>query len=90
MSELGKPNETRLRVLECVVTAMENSRTAPTRDEIAAAVGLGSRSSIQYHIDTLVEDGYIERATYRHRMLRPTESGINAIARLKEIDGTAS
>ena len=79
-------SETRLRVLEFLVGYMENHRYAPTREEIADAVGLGPRSSIQYHIDSLVEDGYIERITYRHRMIRPTESGVNAIKRLRVID----
>jgi SOS-response transcriptional repressor LexA len=68
---------------------METNRSAPTRDEIAKAVGLGPRSSIQYHIDTLVQDGYVERSTYRHRMIRPTQAGIDVIAEL-EADETGS
>jgi len=86
----GKVSETRLRVLEFLVGYMENHRYAPTREEIAAAVGLGPRSSIQYHVDSLVEDGYIERITYRHRMIRPTEAGVNAIKRLRVIDESSS
>lgn len=86
----GKVSDTRLRVLEFLVSYMESHRYSPTRDEIAKAVGLGPRSSIQYHIDTLVEDGYVERITYRHRMIRPTEAGINAIKRLRTIDAVDS
>lgn len=86
----GKASESRLRVLEFLVTYMENHRYAPTRDEIAAAVGLGPRSSIQYHIDTLVADGYVERTTYRHRMIKPTDAGIQAIKRLRTIDAVDS
>lgn len=86
----GKTSDTRLRVLEFLVAYLEDHRFAPTRAEIAEAVGLGPRSSIQYHIDTLVEDGYIERPVYRHRMIRPTEAGVNAIQRLRAIDGTDS
>lgn len=82
----GSVSETRLKVLEYLVDYMEQSRTAPTRDDIAKAVGLSHRASVQYHIDTLVEGGYVERATYRHRMLRPTEAGVRAIERLREID----
>ena len=77
-------NETRLRVLEYLIVHMETNRSAPTRDEIAKAVGLGPRSSIQYHIDTLVQDGYVERSTYRHRMIRPTQAGIDVIRELNE------
>jgi len=86
----GKVSETRLRVLEFLVGYMESHRSAPTREEMAVAVGLGPRSSIQYHIDSLVEDGYVERTIYRHRMIRPTESGINAIKRLRIIDASDS
>jgi predicted ArsR family transcriptional regulator len=86
----GPVSETRLRVLEYLVEYMEQSRTAPTRDDIAKALGLGHRASVQYHIETLVEGGYVERATYRHRMLRPTEAGIRAIHKLRELDAADS
>lgn len=86
----GKPSDTRLRVLEYLVSYLEDHRFSPTREEMAQAVGLSTRSTIQYHIDTLVEDGYVERPVYRHRMLRPTEAGENAIKRLRAIDGTDS
>lgn len=86
----GSVSETRLRVLEYLVEYMEGSRTAPTREDIAKAVGLSHRASVQYHIDTLVEGGYVERATYRHRMLRPTEAGIRAIEKLRELDAAGS
>lgn len=76
-------SDTRLRVLEYLIIHMESNRSAPTREEIAAAIGLGPRSSVQYHIDTLVDDGYLERSTYRHRMIRPTKAGINVVAKLK-------
>ena len=76
--------DTRLRVLEFLITHMETNRSAPTREEIAAAIGLGPRSSIQYHIDTLVEDGYVERSTYRHRMIRPTQAGIDAVKKVRD------
>lgn len=82
----GSVSETRLRVLEFLVDYMERSRTSPTRDDIAKGVGLSHRASVQYHIDTLVEGGYVERATYRHRMIRPTEAGINAIRKLRDLD----
>ena len=80
--------DTRLRVLEFLITHMETNRSAPTREEIAAAIGLGPRSSIQYHIDTLVEDGYVERSTYRHRMIRPTQAGIDAVKKVRDEAGS--
>lgn len=83
---VAKPNDTRLRILEYVVTHLENNRFGPTRAEIAEGVGLGVRSSVQYHVDSLEADGYLERSTYRHRMLKPTQRGIDAVATLREID----
>ncbi len=79
--------DTRLRVLEYLVTHMESNRSAPTREEIAAAIGLGPRSSVQYHIDTLVEDGYLDRSTYRHRMIRPTQAGIDVVQKVRDEAG---
>jgi SOS-response transcriptional repressor LexA len=87
---VGKPSDTRLDVLVFIVGYMDNHRYAPTRDEIADAVGLSSRSSVQYHIETLVTDGFLERSTYRHRMIRPTDRGIAVVAELNVIDGPAS
>lgn len=82
----GKITDTRLRVLEYIVTYLEGHRYAPTRDEIGTALGLQHRSSVQYHIDSLVDGGYLERNRQRHRMLKPTEAGVKAIERLREID----
>ena len=83
----GKTTDTRLKVLDYIVTYLEGNRSAPTRAEIAEHLGLKVRSSVQYHVDRLVEDGYLERSTYRHRMVKPTEKGSNAIRRLRELDG---
>lgn len=79
--------DTRLHVLEYLITHMENNRSAPTREEIAVAIGLGPRSSVQYHIDTLVADGYLERSTYRHRMIRPTQAGLDVVKKVRDEAG---
>lgn len=76
--------DTRLHVLEYLIAHMENNRSAPTREEIAVAIGLGPRSSVQYHIDTLVADGYLERSTYRHRMIRPTQAGLDVVKKVRD------
>ena len=83
---VAKPNDTRLRILEYVVIHTENNRFGPTRAEIAEGVGLGVRSSVQYHVECLVDDGYLERATYRHRMLKPTQRGIDVVTELRSIN----
>ena len=87
---VGKPTDTRLDILSFVVNHLENNRFGPTRAEIAEGVGLKVRSSVQYHVESLVEDGYLERSTYRHRMLKPTQRGIDAITALRTIDAETS
>lgn len=84
---VGKPSDTRLAVLQFLVTYLESHRYAPTRQEIGEALELNSRSTIQYHIEALVQTGYIERSELRHRMLKPTEKGYAVIAKLRELDG---
>ena len=83
---VAKPNGTRLRVLVYLVDYLKDNRFSPTRDEIATAIGLRTRSSLQYHIDNLADDGYIERSRYRHRMLQPTQRGYDVVQKLREID----
>lgn len=82
---VAKPNDTRLRILEYIVHHLENNRYGPTRAEIAEGVGLNVRSSVQYHVESLVSDGYLERSTYRHRMLKPTQRGRDVITELRSI-----
>ena len=43
---------------------------APTLAEIAAAVGLGSRSGAAWHVARLIEQGAIEHAYKRPRGIR--------------------
>lgn len=79
-----EPTDTRLQILVFIVEWLDTHRYAPTRHEIAEHVGLRVRSSVQYHVETLVADGYLERATYRHRMLEPTEAGKQVVEGLTD------
>lgn len=80
--------DTRLRILEYIAEWMESHRYAPTREEIRQGVGLKVRSSVQYHIESLVADGFLERDVHGHRLIRLTKQGRGVIATLKEIDET--
>lgn len=86
---VGKATDTRLEILAFVVAHLENNRFGPTRAEIAEGVGLKVRSSVQYHVESLVEDGYLERSVYRHRMLKPTQRGIDVVNTLRTVDAEA-
>lgn len=87
---VGKATDTRLEVLRFIVDYMDGHRYAPTREEMCQAVGLKSKSAVQYHIDSLIDTGHLERSRYRHRIIRPTETGRAVIDMLREIDEAKS
>lgn len=76
--------DTRLRVLAFIASFMEEHRYAPTREEISEAVGLSNRSSVQYHVNGLTEEGFLDRVTQRHRMMHVTERGKRVLNAARE------
>lgn len=77
------PHDMQFNVLEAVVAHWGGARFGPTVEEIRETVGLSHRSSVQWHINTLIEDGYLERIPKKHRTLRPTKRG-EALVKLLE------
>jgi len=47
-----------------------NGGTSPSRSELAAAVGLHSKGSLNHLIDRMVERGLVKRLAHRARALR--------------------
>ena len=86
---VGQATDTRLQVLKYIVEYLEGHRYAPTRQEISDALGLKTRSAVQYHIESLIETGHLERSRYRHRIVRATDKGRAVIDKLKEIESEA-
>jgi repressor LexA len=68
MSRKGRDH--RARVLEFVESYLADNGYPPTYDEIRDAVGLSSKSHVDYYLDALEEDGLIERTPYTPRGLR--------------------
>ncbi len=58
---MGKMNKTRKKVFDYVKETIDERGVAPSVREICAAVGLKSTSTVQYHLNALVEEGLIER-----------------------------
>lgn len=58
------------QVLEFVEAFMGDHGYPPTYDEIREAVGLSSKSHVNYYLDALEEDGLIERTPRTPRGLR--------------------
>lgn len=60
----------RAKVLEFVETYLDENGYPPTFDEIREAVGLSSKSHVDYYLGALEEEGLIERTPHTPRGLR--------------------
>ena len=69
------PRDTKLAVLVSIRDHLSSSRKGPTVEEIRDYVGLSSRSTVQFHINDLVEDGYLSQIPGKRRTLRVTKKG---------------
>lgn len=72
---LPKVTETKFSVLASVVDHWGRASFGPTVEEIRSEVGLATRSSVQWHINHLIEDGLLYNVPRKHRSLRPTDRG---------------
>lgn len=85
------PNgETKFSVLAAIVDHCSKARYGPTLAELADASGLTVRSSVQFHVDDLLENGMISRTPRKHRSIRPTPKGEKVVAMMRELDETYS
>lgn len=69
------PGHTKFKVLAAVVDHYKTKSFGPTVDELAEAVGLGGRSTVQYHINDLRDQNLLTNLPNKPRTLRPTEKG---------------
>lgn len=58
---MEKLNKTRRKIFDYIKDTIDEKGVAPSVREIGAAVGVKSTSTVQYHINALVEAGYIQR-----------------------------
>ncbi len=85
---LGRNGETKLEVLGHLVDWWDGASYGPTVEQLRCLLGLSTRSTVQWHINSLLEDGFAERIPKKHKTLRPTDKGRQLIILLKENDGT--
>lgn len=64
--------ERRQRILDCIVSTVEERGFPPSVREIANAVGLASTSAVHHHLLALEKDGLLERGGKFSRALRVT------------------
>ena len=58
---MGKKGEKKEEVFNFIKAFIDENGTPPSVREIGKAVGLTSPSTVQYHINALIEAGYIEK-----------------------------
>lgn len=83
-SMIPRAGETKFDVLAAVVDHWDTATFGPTVEEIRHTVGLQVRSSVQWHINDLVEAGFLEHIPKKHRSIRPTSRGRKLVAILRE------
>ena len=67
---MEKLTKTQEAIFDYIKQVLDEKNYAPTVREIAAAVGLKSTSTVQYHLDKLEREGYITRDASLKRTIR--------------------
>jgi DNA-binding transcriptional ArsR family regulator len=86
-STMGKQRcNHRDRILNYLEAYLDENGYPPTYDEIREAVGLSSRSHVNYHLTALEEQGFIERTPRVPRGLRLVDSAAASL----QVEGASS
>lgn len=79
-------NSKQKQILEFIKSSIENEGFSPSVREICLAVNLKSTSTVQYHLNKLIDLGYINKANNKSRSIRSKDTkNIKAIPILGEI-----
>ena len=74
------------QILEFINSSIENEGFSPSVREICLAVNLKSTSTVQYHLNKLIDLGYINKANNKSRSIRSKDTkNVKAIPILGEI-----
>lgn len=73
-------------VLSAIAQAIEEKGYVPAVREICAAIGLSSPSTVQVHLNSLEERGYIHRDAQKSRSITLTEKGREELGLASEPD----
>jgi len=83
-SSLPRVGDRKFDVLLAIQNHWQGARFGPTVEELRLDVGLESRSTVQFHINDLLRDGYVENIPGKRRSLRTTARGEALIRILTE------
>lgn len=84
-TKLPRIGETKFEVLAAVVDHRMRHSFGPTVEELREKVGLSTRSSVQWHINHLMQDGLVENIPRKHRTLKATVRGQKLVEILREL-----
>lgn len=76
---MEKISDKQMQIFNFIKGFIDETGTPPSVREIGKAIGLNSPSSVQYHIDTLIDAGYLEKGNANQkRTLRIAKKGKTA------------
>ena len=79
-------NSKQKQILEFINSSIENEGFSPSVREICLAVNLKSTSTVQYHLNKLIDLGYLNKSNNKSRSIRSKDTkNIKAIPILGEI-----
>ena len=81
-----RAGDTKFEVLTAVSDHWKSSRKGPTVAEIRDTVGLNARSSIQFHINDLIEDQYLINVPGVRRSLKTTLRGEKLVKVMRDLE----
>ena len=67
-------NDKQKEILEFINLSLQNDGYSPSVREICFAVNLKSTSTVQYHLNKLIDLGYIDKANNKSRSIRSKET----------------
>jgi len=81
-----RAGDTKFEVLSAVSDHWKSSRKGPTVAELRDVVGLSARSSVQFHINDLIEDKYLINVPGIGRSLKTTRRGERLVKVIRELE----
>lgn len=84
---LPRPGDTKYDILLAIDNHWKTNPRGPTVNELRKEVGLGGRSSVQFHINDLREMGLVESLPQRARSVRLTLMGKKLLKVMRDFGG---
>lgn len=83
--QIPRYGETKFEVLAAIADHRATNAFGPTVDELKDTVGLSVRSSVQWHINDLLDLGLLSHVARKHRTLKLTPRGEKLVSVLRDI-----